>query len=123
VGCNDRPGEKPDGRSDLITAPDLLSFAGIAPLVVPVISLDYHIAEKVHADTRGYRSAGTIQSTRVKDLVDLMLIAALVPVDARQVRGALVEVSFISAACKRCHRRSRAPHHPGAKRTPRLPGV
>lgn len=92
VGFTDHPAGKRDGRAELIAAPDLLSFAGIAPPIVPVITLDHHIAEKVHAYTRGYGSTGAVQSTRVKDLVDLALIAAQASVVAERVRAALVEV-------------------------------
>jgi hypothetical protein len=92
VGFSERQAERPDRRAELITAPDLLGFAGIAPLVVPVITLDHHVAEKLHAYTRGYGSTGQVQSTRVKDLIDLVLIAALASVDAERVTAALVEV-------------------------------
>src|SRR5581483_5765198 len=53
-----------------------------------------HVAEKLHAYSRGYGS-GTIQSTRVKDLVDLMLISSLVLFDAVRLRTALVQVFAI----------------------------
>jgi hypothetical protein len=52
VGFTDRPTGKLGDHAELITAPDLFGFAGIAPLIVPVIILDHHIAEKVHAYPR-----------------------------------------------------------------------
>lgn len=51
--------------------PDLLGFAGIEPRAVPVTDLCQQFAEKLHALTRTY-AAG--ESTRVKDLVDLVLL-------------------------------------------------
>jgi len=92
VGFSERPVDETHRRPELITAPDLLSFAGIAPITVPVISLEYQIAEKLHAYTRGYGEAGMTQSTRVKDLVDLVLIADLASFAADRLRDALADV-------------------------------
>lgn len=74
-----------------LRCPALLSFAGIAPLDVPVLPLEQHVAEKLHAYTRGYGD-GTVSSTRVKDLLDLVLIADLARFDARTLRAALTSV-------------------------------
>jgi len=52
----------------------LLAFAGLDSPLVPAFPLAFHIAEKVHAYTRTH-GAGERESTRVKDLVDLVLIA------------------------------------------------
>jgi hypothetical protein len=76
-------------KSEVIATPDLLGFAGIAPISVPALTLDYHVAEKLHAYTRGYGETGAIESTRVKDLIDLVLIAALASFAAERVRAAL----------------------------------
>lgn len=76
-------------KSEVIATPDLLGFAGIAPISVPALTLDYHVAEKLHAYTRGYGETGVIESTRVKDLIDLVLIAALASFAAERVRAAL----------------------------------
>lgn len=51
--------------------PDVFGFAGIAPRSIQVTDLRQQYAEKLHAMTRGY-AAG--ESTRVKDLVDLVLL-------------------------------------------------
>ncbi|MCL5998986.1 MAG: nucleotidyl transferase AbiEii/AbiGii toxin family protein [Chloroflexi bacterium] len=59
---------------DILTLPPLLEFAGVLPVQVPCYPLTQHIAEKVHAYTHEYASG---PSTRVKDLVDLLLIAEL----------------------------------------------
>ena len=68
VGFGDPPALAPE----ILTGPDLFGFAGLESPFIPVISLEQHVAEKVHAYTRVY--AGGRQSTRVKDLVDLLLI-------------------------------------------------
>lgn len=68
----------------------LLDFADLESPLVPAIPLTYHVAEKVHAYTRSY-SAGGRESTRVKDLVDLVLIATdrATTLTAGALRGAL----------------------------------
>ncbi|MGI8610393.1 MAG: nucleotidyl transferase AbiEii/AbiGii toxin family protein [Candidatus Dormibacteria bacterium] len=73
---------------DMLRGPDLLVFAGMEPVEVPAIRLSQHIAEKVHAYARAY-GAGGVQSTRVKDLVDLVLIAEAAELDAGELRAAL----------------------------------
>jgi hypothetical protein len=75
---------------ETLHGPDLLSFADIAPVEAPSLPLDLQIAEKVHAYTRGYGQSG-IASTRVKDLVDLALIASASPVNADRLSRALQE--------------------------------
>lgn len=77
---------------DEIETSDLLSFAGIEPIRVPALPLPQHIAEKVHAYTRKYGASGR-ESTRPKDLVDILLIAASEPLDAASLRRAL-ETTF-----------------------------
>ena len=74
------------------TGPDLLAFAGIDPVVVPALPLEFAVAEKVHAYTRAYGDR-MLASTRVKDLVDLVLIAGEAALDVRRLREAL-EVTF-----------------------------
>lgn len=83
VGFGDPLGWQPD----LLRGSDLLAFAGIDPIVVPVVPLEQHIAEKLHAYTRGY--AGGRPSTREKDLVDLVLIQAAAAFEAGRLRAAL----------------------------------
>jgi len=79
-----------DWRSEPLHLPDQLSFAAIGPIIVPVLPLATHVAEKLHAYTRGYGD-GTRRSTREKDLVDLVLIAGFCPFDAQGLRDALEE--------------------------------
>lgn len=50
-----------------IAGTDLLELAGIDPIEVPILPLEQHIPERVHAYTRIYSSGCT--SIRAKDLV------------------------------------------------------
>jgi hypothetical protein len=58
--------------AESLAAPPLLDFAGIPPMLIPCYPLTQHLAEKVHAYVR---TRATGESTRVKDLVDIVLIA------------------------------------------------
>ena len=71
-----------------IETSDLLSFAGIERIRIPALPLPQHLAEKVHAYTRKYGPSGR-ESTRPKDLVDIVLIAKSESVDAAALRDAL----------------------------------
>jgi len=71
---------------DTVQTPGLLQFAGIEPVKVPTISIAQHVAEKTHAYTRAYVGGS---SSRVKDLVDVVLFALHRRVDAAQLRQAL----------------------------------
>ncbi len=77
---------------DRLQGPDLLTFAGIEPVVIRALPLEFQVAEKVHAYSRTYGDR-TVASTRVKDLVDLALIATEAAPDAERLRTAL-EVTF-----------------------------
>ena len=77
----------PVGNPERLRGPDLLSFAEIAPVEVPALPLEQHVAEKVHAYTRSYAAGHS--STRTKDLIDLVLIASLFPFRAGRLRSAL----------------------------------
>ena len=79
---------------ETLSTSDLLAFAEIEPLAVPALPLVQHVAEKVHAYTRAYGEEGA-GSSRVKDLVDLVLIAATESVAAADLRQAL-EGTFVS---------------------------
>lgn len=67
---------------------DLLTFADIEPPELPIVPLERQVAEKLHAytGTYGSREQG---STRVKDLIDLILISDLAVLDADRLRAAL----------------------------------
>lgn len=71
---------------DLVRGSDLLQFAGIDPVEVPVIPLEQQVAEKVHAYTRSYRGQ---PSSRARDLVDLVLIKRLATLDGERLGAAL----------------------------------
>jgi len=58
---------------EYLTPPNFLAFAQITTKPIPCYSIYQHIAEKVHAIWR----PRTVQSSRVKDLVDLVLFANL----------------------------------------------
>lgn len=62
--------------------PGLLSEVGLGPIDVMLVPLERHVAEKLHAYTRRYNG----ESTRVRDLVDLIIIRLFEPVDAQRLR-------------------------------------
>ncbi len=62
------------GRPEMLTGLRFLEFAGVGPSKVPCCPLTTQIAEKVHAYTRPYTGG---QSSRVRDLVDILLIASM----------------------------------------------
>lgn len=73
---------------DTLTTTDLLSFAEIEAVEVPAVPLERHIAEKLHAYTRRY---GDDQpSSRVKDLIDLVLMSELASFEYGRLREAIV---------------------------------
>jgi hypothetical protein len=79
-------GLRADDTADVETlmTDGLLGFAGIESIGIPAIPLELQIAEKLHAYTETY--VGGRGSTRVKDLVDLALIAELASLDAMTLK-------------------------------------
>jgi Nucleotidyl transferase AbiEii toxin, Type IV TA system len=75
---------------DTVTTSGLLAFAGIPPVQVPALPIAQHLAEKVHAFTRRYASGS---SSRVKDLIDMVLIVSLGAIESRALRQA-IEATF-----------------------------
>jgi predicted nucleotidyltransferase component of viral defense system len=73
---------------ETLRGPDLLDFADIKPVEVPAIPLPRHVAEKLHAYTRVYGRSGR-PSSRVKDLIDLALIAGEARLNADELRQEL----------------------------------
>lgn len=71
---------------EIVSTPGLLAFAGIPPVRVPTLPITQHVAEKLHAYTRNYQSGS---SSRVKDLVDIVLIASHYTIEAGELRRAL----------------------------------
>jgi hypothetical protein len=73
--------------AEILTTPPLLAFAGIPPLTLPCYPLSQHLAEKIHAYVK-QRASGA--NTRVKDLVDILLIATYSPVAAPALHAAIL---------------------------------
>jgi hypothetical protein len=80
--------EQPTAPSERLPIPSLLDFADIQPIEMPVIAIEQHIAEKVHAYTATYGPQEQ-QSTRIKDLIDILLIADLASPHAGRLRASL----------------------------------
>lgn len=74
---------------DLLRGSDLLQFAGIAPVEFPVYPVPQHLAEKLHA----YTLPRSQENTRVRDLVDLIIISATEKVEADRLSRS-VEATF-----------------------------
>lgn len=91
VGLSSRPITEPD----TVTTSDVLAFADIDPVAVPAVRLELQVAEKLHAYSRRYQ--GSRPSTRVKDLIDLALIAEFFPLDAASLCDAIA-TTFASRA-------------------------
>ncbi|HUH03952.1 MAG TPA: nucleotidyl transferase AbiEii/AbiGii toxin family protein [Kofleriaceae bacterium] len=73
------------GEPDVVTAEDVLGFAGIAPPTLRIYPIETHIAEKAHA----YTMPRSRPNSRVKDLPDLALLARVRTIEARRLRAAL----------------------------------
>jgi hypothetical protein len=74
---------------DRIRGEDWLGFAGIPAVIIPALSSEQHWAEKLHAYTRPRK--GT--NTRVRDLVDLVMILERTALSPERLREA-VDVTF-----------------------------
>jgi len=77
-------------QPDLVSGSNLLTFAGIDSITIPILPLEQHVAEKIHAYTRRYGDGRS--SSRVKDLVDLVLIKQSMTLDATRLQSALVGI-------------------------------
>ncbi len=71
---------------EYLETPALLTFAGIDPTIVPCYPITQQIAEKFHAFTRPHRSG---ESSRVKDFVDMLLLAEMGELDSQSLRQAV----------------------------------
>jgi predicted nucleotidyltransferase component of viral defense system len=67
---------------DLALTTDWLGFAGISAPKIPVISREQQFAEKLHAYTRPRQTA----NSRVKDLVDLLMLIRMPGIDPRKMK-------------------------------------
>lgn len=83
--------DEPVLAPDTVASSDMLAFAGVPPTTVRAIAIEQHLAEKLHAYTRIYASGRT--SSRVKDLVDVDVIANTTAIDAAELRQA-VDATF-----------------------------
>jgi hypothetical protein len=78
--------------AEVLMLPPVLAFAGLEATAFPAYPLTQHIAEKVHAYTQAHPSG---ERTRVRDLVDLLLIAGHATFDSTMLRQA-IEATFSS---------------------------
>jgi hypothetical protein len=90
VGLEDRL----TGEIDAFPMPSLLSFAGFEPTLVPCYPVVQLLAEKLHAYTFTYASG---PSSRVKDLVDIMLLAEMTNPTSGQLRSSISTI-FVDRA-------------------------
>ncbi len=81
---------EPVFEAEAIASSHLLDFADIAPVYIPTVAIEQHVAEKLHAYTRTYTA--DMPSSRVKDLVDLVVIAHTTTVDADRLTRAIREI-------------------------------
>lgn len=79
------------------TTPPLLAFAGIPPVTIPCYPLTQHLAEKLHAYVRP-RLKG--ESTRVKDLVDILLAAEHMEVNGSALLAAIRATFAVQGDCE-----------------------
>jgi hypothetical protein len=82
VGSTDMLLEPPE----LLQAPALLEFAGLPAPLIPCYPLPQQIAEKLHVYTRSYPAG---ESSRVKDWVDILLLAQFGPLAATSLQQAI----------------------------------
>jgi hypothetical protein len=73
------------GEPDIVTADDVLGFAGIAPPSLRLYPIETHIAEKLHA----YTLPRARPNSRVKDLPDIALLAGAREIEAGRLQTAL----------------------------------
>jgi predicted nucleotidyltransferase component of viral defense system len=74
-------------KPDSVVSSQLLAFADLQPTTVRALAIEQHVAEKLHAYTRTYARGQS--SSRVKDLVDVVVIARTTELDARHLRHAI----------------------------------
>ncbi|MEV3964838.1 nucleotidyl transferase AbiEii/AbiGii toxin family protein [Nocardia sp. NPDC050193] len=87
--------------TEQLELPGMLQFAGIPPRAIEAVDRNQHFAEKLHAFTKDY---GARPNTRVKDLVDLVLLIE----DGLQPNAELVAVAQHVFAIRKTHP---VPHH------------
>jgi predicted nucleotidyltransferase component of viral defense system len=90
VGYGDPVLEAPE----LLTTPNLLAFAEIAPATVRCYPLTTQVAEKLHTYTRTFASGET---SRARDLADILLAASLEQFNCMKLKQA-IEATFQARA-------------------------
>lgn len=78
-------GDPMTGKTDTVAGLDLLAFVGAPALMIPVYPIATHLAEKLHAYTLPRKHT----NHRMKDLIDIALIADELTIDAATLRNAL----------------------------------
>lgn len=81
-------GDYPEGELEEIVGRDWLGFAGIQSVSVLAIPKEQQFAEKIHAYTL---PRGEVTNSRVKDLVDLVLLIESKSLVAEAVKNALTK--------------------------------
>lgn len=74
------------GPIDYLDTPDLLSFANLTPVSIPCYPINQQIAEKLHAYSR---PRGVGPSSRVKDFIDIFLLAELGEINKKELLAAI----------------------------------
>ncbi len=75
--------------TDRVELPNSLDFADVPPTIVEIIELNRHAAEKFHGMTRDF---GTRENSRVRDLVDLVILIDNELLDVDRLRASVVDV-------------------------------
>ena len=75
-----------DEELEMIYSSALLSFSSLESTLIPCFPLDLQLAEKVHAYTQIHEDR---PSSRVKDLIDILLISDLGDIEAKRLHDAL----------------------------------
>ena len=82
------------GPIDYLETPDLLTFANLEPVRIPCYPVNQQIAEKLHAYSR---PRGSVPSSRVKDFIDILLLAELGEINKQELIAA-IQASFDHAS-------------------------
>ena len=70
---------------------NLLSFAGLEAPSVPVVRIEQHLAEKLHAYTRNYEDR---TNSRAKDMFDMLIIADRIELPSAQMVVSACQQTF-----------------------------
>lgn len=76
-------------ETDVVSLPSALAFAGVAATEVEIVGVDRHAAEKLHGLLRDF---GERENTRVRDLVDLVILCEHDLLDASKLAIAVRRV-------------------------------